>query len=176
VSQLYAPYGIYAVRGSVEPTIASMAQLTKGTGVIWLEQETVTLDVRGQQIVLSGVACSHRPEIDAVRLDQALDGVPDSAFSLLLYHSPDLIAQAADHSVDLYLCGHTHGGQLRLPFYGAIVTGSLLGKQYESGLYTSGDTTLYVSRGIGFEGGSMPRARFLCRPEIVSLELCPGTD
>lgn len=176
VSQLHAPYGIYAVRGSVEPTPASMDRLVEGTGVIWLEQETVTVDVRGQQIALSGVACSHRPEVDAARLKQALDGIPDDAFSLLLYHSPDLIAQAAARHVDLYLSGHTHGGQLRLPFYGAIVTGSLLGKRSESGLYTYDDTTLYVSRGIGFEGGSMPRARFLCQPEIVSLELRPGTD
>jgi hypothetical protein len=106
-----------------------------------------------------------------VRLDQAMAGIPRDAFTLLLFHSPDLIHEAAAHGVDLYLGGHTHGGQLRLPFYGAIVTMSKYGKQYEAGLFQEGGTTMYISRGIGFEGYSMPRARFLCPPEIVSIEL-----
>jgi predicted MPP superfamily phosphohydrolase len=171
VSQLRAPYGIYAVRGSVEPTLGSMQWLVEGTQVTWLEQEARTMDVRGQKVTLVGVACSHRPDMDTARLDEAMSGVPSDAFTLLLYHSPDLIAEAAERGIDLYLGGHTHGGQLRLPLYGAIVTSSMYGKQYEAGLYRRGGTTLYISRGIGFEGGGMPRARFLCRPEIVSLEL-----
>jgi predicted MPP superfamily phosphohydrolase len=73
--------------------------------------------------------------------------------------------------VDLYLGGHTHGGQLCLPFYGAIVTSSIYGRRYASGLFEEDGTTMYISRGMGLEGGGMPRARFLCRPEIVSLEL-----
>jgi predicted MPP superfamily phosphohydrolase len=171
VSQLSAPYGIYAVRGSVEPTPESMAWLVEGTDVVWLEQETVTVDVRGQQVTLVGVACSHRQNVDTARLAQAMADLPKDAFTLLLYHSPDLIAQAAEHQADLYLGGHTHGGQLRLPVYGAMVTASMYGKRYEAGLFKEGDTRMYISRGIGFEGGGMPRARFLCRPEIVSLEL-----
>jgi predicted MPP superfamily phosphohydrolase len=171
VSQLRAPYGIYAVRGSVEPTMGSMQWLIEGTHVTWLEQEARTIDVRGQKVTLIGVACSHRPDVDTARLDDAMTGVPSDAFTLLLYHSPDLIAEAAEWGIDLYLGGHTHGGQLRLPFYGAIVTGSSYGKEYESGLHQRDNTTMYISRGIGFEGGGMPRARFLCRPEIVSLEL-----
>jgi predicted MPP superfamily phosphohydrolase/uncharacterized membrane protein len=170
-AQLEAPYGIYAVRGSVEPTLESMALLVEGTDVVWLEQEAVTVNVRGQPVTLVGVACSHRQGLDAARLAQAVDGIPADAFTLLLYHSPDLILEAAEHQVDLYLGGHTHGGQLRLPFYGAIITSSMYGKRYASGLFEEGDTTMYISRGLGFEGGGMPRARFLCRPEIVSIEL-----
>jgi predicted MPP superfamily phosphohydrolase len=170
-AQLEAPYGIYAVRGSVEPTLESMALLVEGTDVVWLEQEAVTVNVRGQPVTLVGVACSHRQGLDAARLTQAMDGVPADAFALLLYHSPDLILEATEHQVDLYLGGHTHGGQLRLPFYGAITTSSMYGKRYASGLFEEGGTTMYISRGLGFEGGGMPRARFLCRPEIVSIEL-----
>jgi predicted MPP superfamily phosphohydrolase len=174
VAQLQAPYGIYAVRGSVEPSLESMAWLVEGTDVVWLEQETVTVDVRGQPVTLVGVACSHRQGRDAARLDRAMKGVPPNAFTLLLYHSPDLIYEAAERQVDLYLGGHTHGGQIRLPFYGAIATGSIYGKRYIAGLFEEGDTRMYISRGIGFEGSGMPRARFLCRPEIVSLELGGG--
>jgi predicted MPP superfamily phosphohydrolase len=196
VAQLNAPYGIYAVRGSVEPTLESMAWLVEGTDVVWLEQEAVTVDVRGQPVTLVGVACSHKLELDAARLVQAMadadvgkmadadvgkmadadvGSVPAGAFTLLLYHSPDLIREAARHHVDLYLGGHTHGGQLCLPFYGAIVTSSIYGKRYASGLFEEDGTTMYISRGMGLEGGGMPRARFLCRPEIVSLELA-GLD
>jgi predicted MPP superfamily phosphohydrolase len=171
VAQLQAPYGIYAVRGSLEWNLSRMYSLIDDTGIIWLEQEAVSLNVRGQEITLVGVACSHRVPRDTFRLDAALAGVPDDAFTVLLYHSPDLIAEAAERGIDLYLGGHTHGGQLRLPFYGAMVTSSVYGKQYEAGLYEREGTTMYISRGIGFEGGGMPRARFLCRPEVVSVEV-----
>lgn len=174
VAQLKAPYGIYAVRGSVEPRPESMARLLEGTGVVWLEQEAIAVDVRGQPVTLVGVACSHRQQLDAERLAQAMDGIPAGAFTVLLYHSPDLIHEAVEHQVDLYLGGHTHGGQLRLPVFGAIATGSRYGKQYVSGLFEKDGTTMYISRGLGFEGGSMPRARFLCRPEVVSIDLKGG--
>jgi predicted MPP superfamily phosphohydrolase len=78
---------------------------------------------------------------------------------------------AADVGVDLYLAGHTHGGQLRLPFFGALVTASIYGKRYEMGAYREGNTLLYVSRGLGMEGKGAPRARFLCPPEIVLFTL-----
>ncbi|MBN1955891.1 MAG: metallophosphoesterase [Anaerolineae bacterium] len=171
IAQLQAPYGIYAVRGSVEPMRESMASLIEGTDIVWLEQEAVTLNVRGQAVTLVGVDCSHNLELDTARLEQALEGVPADAFTLLLYHSPDLIHEASAQQVDLYLGGHTHGGQICLPFYGALVTASIYGKQYESGLFQKGETTMYISRGLGFEGGGMPRARFLCRPEVVAIEL-----
>jgi len=171
VAQLDAPYGIYAVRGSVEPRAASMAWLLEGTDVVWLEQESVTLNVRGQSVTLVGVACSHQQELDAQRLTRAMAGIGADDFTLLLYHSPDLILEAAEHEVDLYLGGHTHGGQIRVPLFGPIVTFSRYGRRYAAGLFQEGDTTMYISRGLGFEGGGMPRTRFLCRPEIVSIEL-----
>jgi hypothetical protein len=82
-----------------------------------------------------------------------------------------LVVTASAKGVDLYLSGHTHGGQVRLPFYGAIITDSYDGKKYEMGEYTVGPTTLYVSRGIGMAGGFLPRIRLLCPPELVMLEL-----
>jgi hypothetical protein len=98
---------------------------------------------------------------------------PADAYTLLLYHTPDLIETASASSVDLYLAGHTHGGQIRLPFHGAVFTFSEYGKKYEMGEYIVGPTTLYVTRGLGMEGFNMPRARFLCPPEIVLVELGP---
>jgi predicted MPP superfamily phosphohydrolase len=170
VAQIEAPYGVYATRGTVEPSTNYMARLIEGTEIVWLEQEAMTVNVRGQRVTLIGVNCDHNAK-DAARLDRAMASVPEDAFTLLLFHSPDLIHGAAAHGINLYLGGHTHGGQLRLPFYGALVTMSKYGKRYEAGLFHEGGTTMYISRGIGFEGYGMPRARFLCPPEIVSVKL-----
>jgi predicted MPP superfamily phosphohydrolase len=129
------------------------------------------VDVRGQSLTLVGVACSHNQSLDVQRLRQTLNEIPPSGMTVLLFHSPDLILEASELGVDLFLAGHTHGGQIRLPILGAVVTHSIYGNRYVSGLFHEGDTTMYVSRGLGFEGGWLPRARFLCRPEIVSIEL-----
>jgi hypothetical protein len=90
---------------------------------------------------------------------------------ILLYHSPELMPLVQQYPVDLYLCGHTHGGQVRFPFYGALITSSSLGKRYEMGPYVEQGTTLYISRGIGLEGLSAPRIRLLCPPEIILFTL-----
>ncbi len=171
IAQLEAPYGIYAVRGTVEPMPEAMAWLVQDTGVVWLEQESVTVDVRGQLLNLVGVACTHNKERDAERLRQVLHDTAATGLNVLLYHSPDLILEASKLDVDLVLAGHTHGGQIRMPLLGAVVTYSTYGRRFASGLFMEGDTTMYVSRGLGFEGGWLPRARFLCRPEIVGIEL-----
>jgi predicted MPP superfamily phosphohydrolase len=76
--------------------------------------------------------------------------------------------------IDLFCAGHVHGGQVALPFYGALVTLSRFGKQYERGLYHVGSMFMYVSRGIGMEGGVAPRVRFCSRPEITVIDLVPA--
>jgi uncharacterized protein len=97
----------------------------------------------------------------------------DSTCNILLYHTPDLVEEEAVRQADLYLAGHTHGGQIALPFYGALVTLSRYGKKYESGRYRVGGTVLYVCRGIGMEGRSAPRVRFWARPEIAVFDIAP---
>jgi predicted MPP superfamily phosphohydrolase len=90
---------------------------------------------------------------------------------VLLFHIPDAVPQAQAAGVDLYLAGHTHGGQLRLPWFGALVTGTDAGKRYEMGRYDLEGLTLYVSRGVGMEGMAAPRARLLSPPEIVCIDV-----
>lgn len=89
---------------------------------------------------------------------------------LTAYHTPDPV-EALPPGVDLYLAGHTHGGQVRLPFYGALITMSRFDKRYEMGRYEVNGTTLYVNRGIGSEGDGLGRARLLARPEITVIDL-----
>jgi hypothetical protein len=89
----------------------------------------------------------------------------------LLYHSPDLAPLAAKFDIDLQLSGHTHGGQVRLPFIGALFTGSLYGKRFEMGRYQLGKLILFITRGLGLEGAAAPRVRFLCPPEVILWEI-----
>ncbi|MBN1306175.1 MAG: metallophosphoesterase [Anaerolineales bacterium] len=76
----------------------------------------------------------------------------------------------------MYLAGHTHGGQVRIPLYGALVTFSRYGKVFEMGEDHIEGTTLYVSRRLGMEGLGLPRVCFLCPPEIVVIDLSPIED
>ncbi len=172
LSQLHAPAGVYAIMGnrSVDsPQV--VARLLTGLEVTWLRDQLKLLTWRGCRVLIAGVECSDDAEIDARKLHALLDGRAPDVFTLLLYHSPDVMPAASTAGVDLYLAGHTHGGQLRLPVFGALVTASIHGKRYEMGAYVEGNTTLYVSRGVGMEGKGAPRARFLCPPEITLFTL-----
>ncbi|MBL8058733.1 MAG: metallophosphoesterase [Anaerolineales bacterium] len=169
--ELAAPLGVFAVTGS--PAVdqdAVVPQLLEGLPIRWLRDETVTLAHAGRHFDLVGLTCTHKPFVDRPRLDAALNGARANP-SILLYHSPDLAPEAAEAGVDLQLSGHTHGGQVRLPGYGALYAGSLYGKRFECGRYAVDGLTLYVTRGIGMEGKGAPRVRFLCPPEIILWEI-----
>jgi predicted MPP superfamily phosphohydrolase len=172
LGSLRASEGVYAVRGThqVDPN-AVMRALLDGLPIRWLRNECHIVKQDGYQIAFAGASCTRRRDIDLPALRQALAGVPEDSYAVLLYHSPELVPDAVAGGVDLYLAGHTHGGQLRLPLYGALFTATDVGKRYEMGRYQMQGLTLYVSRGLGMEGMAAPRARFLCPPEIVCIDL-----
>lgn len=169
ISQLEAPYGIYAIIGSVDTPRVMTTVFDGLKNIHILRDEIRAIDLPGGRLALLGMTLN-RPMEQQV-LEGLAEQIPPNAYSLLLYHTPDLIETASAAGIDLYLAGHTHGGQVRLPFYGAIVTSSAYGKQYEMGAYTVAGTSLYVSRGLGMEGYGMPRLRFLCPPELTLFEL-----
>ncbi len=182
VGQWRAPSGVYAVTGSplVDLPQSVDAILTDQPHLHWLQDEAITLRSGDRALTLVGLTCTHQPAVDGPKLLAALKNRPHSDPVILIYHTPDLAPETASAGVDLQLSGHTHGGQIRLPFYGAVVTSSIYRKRYEIGehhLPRSGRNpmVLYVSRGLGMEGGAAPRARFLSRPEIILWTLCgPG--
>ena len=173
--QIHAPHGVYAVLGS--PTVDdrnSVPGLFDDLPIRLLRDEWHCVEMGdGQQLAILGMDCSHELGPDGemlARLVQKPGWGEKPGFSsptLFLYHSPELIPQASQHGFDLYLCGHTHGGQIRLPLLGPVFTSSQLGREFVMGHYVRGRTNLYVSRGIGLEGLSAPRIRFLCPPEII---------
>lgn len=101
-------------------------------------------------------------------LDLSLAARPVGAPTLLVSHNPDLLP-SVPHTVDLTLCGHTHGGQVRLPVIGPLITSSAHGRRFASG-WVDAPARAYVSRGIGV--GLVP-VRWNCSPELTLLTLRP---
>lgn len=175
LAQLAAPLGVYAITGSPVVDVAGIVpEIFDGLDIHWLDDEAVPVDVGGRDLWLLGVRNTYDEERDTQALEKLAATTPTEAFRILLYHTPDLMPIATGLGVELYLCGHTHGGQIRLPGYGAVVTSSRWGKRYEQGRYEAGETTLYVSRGLGLEGLGAPRARFLAPPEVIVWDLEPA--
>jgi uncharacterized protein len=176
LAQIDAPLGVYASLGSPSVDLRDrIPALLEGLPLRLLRNEWVQVDVGGERpFILFGLDCDHDLESDAVRLKIAVESAPADAFRLLLFHAPDIMPEASALGIDLYLAGHTHGGQIRLPWYGAIFTSSQLGKRHEMGHYRQGRTDLYVSRGVGLEGMSAPRIRFLSPPEVTLVEIRGG--
>jgi uncharacterized protein len=156
----------YAVAGNWDVNASWRGELFKSTGVKELIGEPEKVSLRGVDLWLAG-APFDQPEL----VKPMLNTIPRGAITVLLFHTPDLVQSLEPGTVDLYCAGHTHGGQVALPFYGALITFSKFGKKYESGLFHVGDTLLYVNRGIGMEGGPVPRVRFCARPEVTAIDL-----
>lgn len=158
----------FAVDGNHDSRCWSDLALYRNTNVVPLNGAARKVTAAGQSIYVAGVG------FDSENLvDKAIAGVPAGAFTLFLYHSPDLVHELAARRIDLVCSGHTHGGQVCFPGYGAIVTQSKFGKQFEAGLYRVANSWLYVNRGIGMEGGLDPRIRFCARPEVTVFDLSP---
>lgn len=176
LGQLSAPLGVYAVRGS--PPVdrpATLVALFEDLPIRLLRNDVaeVTGD-EGRRLALLGLDCHHDIPRDRRALARLLGSPLGNGPRILLYHSPELMPDAVAAGIDLYLCGHTHGGQVRLPVIGPLLTMSKLGRRYVMGHYNEGRTHLYVTRGIGFEGLSAPRVRLLCPPEVTLVELGAG--
>jgi len=177
LAQLSASLGVYAVTGSAPVDVAGIVpEIFAGLPIHWLRDAASPVKWNGCTLWLMGVTCTVGSERDAAALAKVHAEIPAGAPTILLYHTPDLMPQVVDLGIDLYLAGHTHGGQLCLPFYGALFTSSQWGKKYEGGRTQEGQTTLYVSRGLGMEGLGAPRARLLAPPELILWELRNASD
>lgn len=166
LAALNAPHGVFCVNGNYDLAVPAPG-LFDSLPVRRLDRSAAVLNIRGARLRLIGFDVGSGPWFRPMM--KSLGTSP--GFDVLLHHYSDLAYEAREAGIGLYLSGHTHGGQVRLPFYGALITLATFGKRFESGLYRVGEMPLYVSRGLGLEGGSAPRVRFLCRPEITLIEI-----
>lgn len=170
LSKLEAKSGKFAVTGNYDDYFWRKLDLFEGTGFKNLNEKNEIFEKDNEKFYISGISYLHNDRYYSVLKD-----IPSDGYSIFLYHKPDLIKSLIrlKVNVDLYLAGHTHGGQVAIPFYGAIITMSKYGKQYESGKYIVSKIILYVNRGLGMEGEFAPKIRFCARPEITVFDISP---
>ncbi len=171
IAQLDAPLGVYAVLGNHDYWVGYlnlMLQSLKKTGITLLRNQTVPITRGRSTLYLIGIDDLWLQLAD---LRAALERVPDNACKVALMHEPDFADIAAQAEIDLQLSGHSHGGQVRLPFLGALILPKY-GEKYSMGLARAGDfTQVYTTRGVGV---LPPAVRFNCPPEITLLTLTQG--
>lgn len=114
---------------------------------------------------IPGLAIGHEGPWFAPAPD--LSGAPEGLFRLCLSHTPDNFYWGQANRVNLMLCGHVHGGAIRLPVIGPIFVPSVYGRRFDSGVFEQRGTTMLVSRGLS---GKEP-LRFRCNPQIIRLTL-----
>ncbi len=171
---------LITVLSPLAATLPSFAVL--GNHDYWTEPEAVREMLRACQIteltntvftLTRGSENLHLCGVDDVwegnvRLEDVLSQLSDDSAAILLAHEPDFAdTSAATEGFDLQVSGHSHGGQVVIPFYGPPFL-PYLGQKYPSGLYKVGDMFQYTNRGVGT--GMLP-VRFNCPPEITLLIL-----
>lgn len=163
VDRIEARHGILAILGNHDG--ASMVEPLEALGIQFLINETATILRGGSELHLTGTDDVHYFYTEEAR--NALAQAPDG-FKLALVHSAELADVAAENGFQLYLAGHTHGGQICLPGGRPILTHLSRFRQYARGLWHHGAMTGYTSTGVGVSG--LP-VRFNNRGEIVRIVL-----
>jgi predicted MPP superfamily phosphohydrolase len=168
LTKLVAPGGVYSVLGNHDhwaDTERSQHWLAESGQDLCHRSASIERD--GQRIWLVGAGDLWE---DHVSLDELCAGLPERECKILLAHNPDTADTDYTVRVDLILSGHTHGGQVVIPFVGPPVL-PVRNKAYSSGLVRSPrGTPVFISRGIGW---AVYPVRLNCLPEIAVLELMP---
>ena len=185
VSEASKKRNVYIVAGNHERMSGAYTQFKKAVlaaGATVLEDSEVVLERGGKRISLLGhfdlaQECSTLKKDDRISaffgmLDEKLENLKkccSTDYSLLLSHRPEFYDYYEKYGFDAVLCGHAHGGQLRLPFIGGVVAPNQgYFPKYTSGLHKFGKTQMIISRGLG--NSSFPQ-RMFNRPELVVITL-----
>lgn len=180
ISDILSVAPIYYVAGNHESRIeeyADFKEKIESLGVNVLENEAVILEKNGGEICLTGMndvgffgsSMLNENEIAFSKKLNELQAAADGKTSILLSHRPELFDTYAAAGYDLVFSGHAHGGQIRLPFVGGILSpGQGFFPEYTEGIYENGETKMIVSRGLG---NSLFPFRIFNRPELIVCEL-----
>ena len=164
LSGVQAQYGTVGILGNHD--CAEMVPAFERLGVKMLVNTSLEIRHGAHSLWLVGLDDPHYYGCDD--LPGALQDIPQHAFKILLVHTPEMIEDAARHGIHLYLCGHTHGGQICLPLLGPLITHARCPRQYTRGMWQHQQVQGYTSPGVGTSGVPV---RFLCPPEIGLIEL-----
>jgi uncharacterized protein len=168
LGRLHAPSGLFYVLGNHDRRVdqnvlkAALAKL----GLVHVGGRWRQLVVRDALVVLAGNELPWFGPAPSAG-DCPASESSEQPLRLLLAHGPDQFTWALDHDFDLMLAGHNHGGQVRLPAFGALLAPSRSGTRYAGGIFRRGQTVMHVSRGTS----SLTPFRWNCPPEIALLVL-----
>ncbi len=168
LGQLTARYGVYFVLGNHDlwNDGEEIRRMLTDHGLVDLGGRWVMAEARGEPIVLAGNELPWiAPAADLRFCPRRTPG--GGPIRIVLSHSPDQIKWAQAQDVDLLLAGHTHGGQIRFPILGPLLTPSQAGVRYASGIFYAPPTIMHVTRGVS---GEFP-VRLNCPPEMAHLVL-----
>jgi predicted MPP superfamily phosphohydrolase len=166
LGRLNARYGKFFILGNHETRLANAAPLRSllgNAGFVDLAGRWIVHPIADVPVILAGT------ELPWFGVAPDMTDAPQGSFRILLSHSPDQLPWAKRTGFPLMLAGHNHGGQIRLPLIGPLITPSRFGSRYAGGLFHEPPTLLHVTRGIG---GVHP-LRFNCPPELPLLVLEP---
>lgn len=164
INAVHARHGIIGILGNHD--FYEEAEALERMGVRMLINQSAAVERGTERLWIAGVDDPHYYACDD--LDAAMADIPQGACVILLAHSPELYREAQRCKVNLYLCGHTHGGQLCLPLLGPVLLNADCPRSMCAGAWSYKGMAGYTSAGTG---SSMVAARFLCPPEITVLEL-----
>ncbi len=153
--------GVWAARNFGYADHRVVEKLIDESGIELLHNRSISIQAGGEPLSLVGVGDLQSGEINA---QQAFAGVPANQPTILLSHNPDSKTVVCAHAWELMLSGHTHGGQVIVPFLGPRYA-PVRDKRYVAGLKPWGTRQIHVTRGVGNVGG----VRFRCRPEVSVL-------
>ncbi len=166
LAQLNPRLGIFSILGNHDhwKGVEVVIQGLKESGLPVLRNSGHTLSIGNRLLYLAGVDDGWEKKDD---LKAAMDGMPSEALTVCLMHEPDFADQfSADPRIALQLSGHSHGGQIRIPLYGAPFLPPY-GRKYDQGLYRVRDMRLYTNVGIGVTAP----IRLNCPPEVTEVTL-----
>ncbi|HVM60150.1 MAG TPA: metallophosphoesterase [Verrucomicrobiae bacterium] len=166
MSQARAKHGVFACLGNHDNWYDgdAVARAIESAGITVLRNANTVIRINGEPLAIVGIGDYWTEGADIWR---AFQGV-DAPFSLALMHNPDSFEDWPRPGSHLILAGHTHGGQIVVPFLGPPVVPSRFGQKYAHGLFARGDIHMFVNRGVGLIA---PPVRFNCPPEIALLKL-----
>jgi len=178
-SRLKPPLGKFTIMGEVDEPIVEELERGAVGGLRLLNGDGLIIQTPAGQLNLFGLSFTQSFGCSTEQTKAAVEAWFSAArpedFTLLLGHRPDFILCAEHLPIDLCLAGHTHGGQVRVPFYGPISTQSKVPNELSMGYHQVGRTRLNVTAGVGFEhGGDVPAIRVNCPPELTVVDLLPG--
>lgn len=170
---LSAPGGVYLVSGDVDRDVRA---LVVDTQIKVIDNKLHQLSYKDREITIAGVPLEYwtQPSIDLV--DRLESAPARGQIKLVLAHRPDAVMQALPNKgpsqIDLFITGHTHGGQINIPGFGPPVTMTHVPREVAAGgLHQLAGRAIYVSRGLGAERGYAPLLRLNCPPELSIITL-----